>query len=243
MQPLLSIITVTKNCSSTLAKTLSSIEPIKNRQIEYIIIDGASTDGTVSLIKNVDFVDIFLSEIDSGIYSAMNKGINLASGKYTLFINGDDQVLSDGLKVVLSILEFGSADVYFAKTIILRFDGTEDILAFNLWKLLFFNSAPHPSAFVQTDILKKFRFSEDLKIAADYDLFLRLFLARKKFERINVESATHSRGGASGNSILSAFEVNEIRKRHLGPFFYILEFSIKINRYVNKVVRWILFND
>jgi glycosyltransferase involved in cell wall biosynthesis len=243
MRPVLSIITVTRNCSSTLGDTLSSIKLIKNSNIEYIVIDGASTDGTASLIKSTPFVDTFVSEIDSGIYNAMNKGINLASGKYILFINGDDQVLPDGLKVVLSTLELGSADVYCANTIIRRFDGTDDILAINPWKLLFFNSAPHPSSFVRTDILKKFRFREDLKIAADYDLFLRLFIAGKKFEKIKVESAIHSRGGASRNSILSTFEVSEIRKKHLGPFFYILEFALKINRYFKKIVRWILGND
>lgn len=243
MQPTLSIVTVTKNCSSTLAATLSSIKAIKGQHIEYILVDGASTDGTVSMIERCDFIDRFISEIDSGIYCAMNKGVSLATGKYTLFINGDDQVLPDGLGVVLSILESGSADMYCAQTIVRSCDGVDNILAMNLWQLPFFNSVPHPSAFVRTDILKKFKFREDLKIASDYDLFLRMLLAGKKFTRINASSAMHSRGGVSGNSILSAFEVNEVRKRHLGLFFYILEFAVMINRYFKKIARRIICND
>jgi glycosyltransferase involved in cell wall biosynthesis len=236
MQPILSIITVTRNCRSTLGDTLSSIKLIKNSNIEYIVIDGASTDGTVGLIKKSGLlVDKYVSEIDTGIYNAMNKGINLASGKYSLFINGDDQVLAEEFGIVLALLEKGKSDIYCAKTLALGIRQYKEVLIAKRWQLPFFNSVPHPSAFVRTDLLKKFRFREDLKIAADYDLFLRLFMNGKSFKRINVVSAIHHRGGASGNSIQSSAEINQIRKEILGPFFYITESALKVYRFLKKI--------
>ena len=83
----LSIITVTKNCAATIARTLESIAAIKNLRVECVIVDGVSTDGTGPIIEaKKDLVDIFLSEPDTGIYNAMNKGVQLSSGKFLLFI-------------------------------------------------------------------------------------------------------------------------------------------------------------
>ena len=236
MQPVLSIITVTRNCSSTISDTLSSIKLIKNEHIEFIVIDGASTDSTTDLIQcSGSLVDKYISEIDAGIYNAMNKGINLASGKYTLFINGDDQVLHEDFGKVLAFLESGLADIYCAKTLALDTKQCKEVLIAKQWQLPFFNSVPHPSTFVRTDILKKFRFREDLKIASDYDLFLRLFMTGKSFKRIDVVSAIHHRGGASGNSIQSSVEVNQIRKEILGPLFYISESALNVHRLLKKI--------
>ena len=236
MQPVLSIVTVTRNCSSTLGDTLSSIKLIKNRLIEYIIIDGASTDGTTDLIQSSgSLVDKYVSEVDMGIYNAMNKGITLASGKYTLFINGDDQVMPEDFRMILAFLEKGTSDIYCAKTLVVDTRQGEEVLIAKKWQLPFHNSIPHPSAFVRTDLLKKFRFREDLKIASDYDLFLRLFMTGKSFKRIDVISAVHYRGGASGNSSLSIVETNQIRKERLGLFFYVTEAVIRANRLLKKI--------
>lgn len=233
---LLSIVTVTKNCESSICKTLSSISLIKNSSIEYIVIDGASIDGTVDRMKSFSpIINKFVSEVDTGIYNAMNKGINLASGKYTLFINGDDQVLPDGFSEILHLLERGSADIYCAKTLIPGKDGDGEVFAMNQWCLPFFNSIPHPSAFFCTDVLKKYLFREDLKIASDYDLFLRLFISGKVFKKIDIVSALHYRGGASGDVIKSSAEVNQIRKERLGLFFYVTEAAMYANRLLKKI--------
>ena len=93
MQPLISIITVTKDCNSTIERTLKSIQSIKDTDIQFIVIDGKSVDGTLSNIKRYkNLVDILVSEDDTGIYNAMNKGTRLAQGKYILFVNGDDHI-------------------------------------------------------------------------------------------------------------------------------------------------------
>jgi len=219
--PLLSIITVTKNCAASLKATLESVKAIKNADIEYIIIDGSSTDGTVELIKNSgELVDKFISEPDSGIYNAMNKGLDLAVGKYILFINGDDELLPEGFPIVWPLLIEGNASVISATTRVLD-DGksTPDLIA-KPWQLLFFNTMPHPSTFVLTALLRRYRFREDLRIASDYDLFLRLLLDGNRFIRVNAITALHHRGGTSANSALSLDEMDRIRLDRLGNIRY-----------------------
>ena len=235
MQPVLSIVTVTKNCISTIGNTLNSVRSIKNPSIEYIVIDGASVDGTLELIRRENsLVDILVSEADTGIYNAMNKGIDRASGKYILFMNGDDQIVPKEFNQIVSRLREGDSDIYCAKTLAPGNDELNELLVVNQWLLPFFNTVPHPSSFVRSDVLGRYKFREDLRIASDYDLFLRLFIARKSFQKIDVVSAIHYRSGASSNSILSSIEVNRIRKERLGIIFYLTEFLLFINRSVKK---------
>jgi glycosyltransferase involved in cell wall biosynthesis len=217
MPPILSIITVTKNCANSLDRTLKSVSAIKTVDTEYIIVDGVSTDGTIELVRNSGkLVDKFISESDSGIYNAMNKGLDLAIGKYILFINGDDELLPEGFQSVWPLLIAGNASIISATTRVLS-DGkpAPDLIA-KPWQLLFFNTIPHPSTFVLTALLREYRFREDLRIASDYDLFLRLWLDGNRFVKVNATTAFHHRGGASANSVLSLDEMTAIRLERLG---------------------------
>lgn len=221
MPPLLSIVTVTKNCVTSLDQTFKSVSAIKTADIEYIVVDGASTDGTVELIKNSEkLIDQFISEPDSGIYNAMNKGLDLAVGKYILFINGDDVLLPEGFPIVWPFLMDGNASIISARTRVLREGKSEPDLVAKTWQLFFFNAIPHPSTFVLTALLKKYRFREDLRIASDYDVFLKLFLDGNRFIKVNAITALHHRGGASSNSSLSLTEMDHIRLDRLGPMRY-----------------------
>ena len=91
MNPLFSIITITYNAASTIPATLRSVEEQTCKLYEYIVIDGASTDNTVSLAKNADINNMtIVSERDRGLYDAMNKGLGLAKGDYVIFLNAGD---------------------------------------------------------------------------------------------------------------------------------------------------------
>ena len=93
-QPLVSIITVVRNDAANLARTMQSVAPFKNARIEYIVVDGASTDDTLRMAESRrDLIDLLISEPDNGIYDAMNKGIKLAHGTYLLFLNAGDELL------------------------------------------------------------------------------------------------------------------------------------------------------
>ena len=103
---LLTIITVVKNDVLNIEKTIKSIITQKNRNIEYIIIDGNSKDGTINKIKKYKkSIDKISAKNDKGIYDAMNKGIKLAKGKYLGFCNSGDIIRKNGIKLILKKLD------------------------------------------------------------------------------------------------------------------------------------------
>lgn len=221
--PLLSIVTVTWNCASTIQNTLKSVRAVKNGDMEYIVIDGVSNDGTLGLIEaEGDLVDVLVSEADTGIYNAMNKGAQRATGRYILFINGDDALVADGFAKVLAQLKQGNADVVSAITHVGSLETPEEVLAAKPSRLPFFNSVPHPSSFVKTVLVQDWGFEESYKIAADYDLFLRCLLAGKRFASVPAVTALHFRGGASGDVQRAQEEIETIRRKRLGALLFAL---------------------
>lgn len=114
--PSISIITVVYNDVQNIERTIQSIQRQRYPGIEYIIIDGGSTDGTVERIeKNKNAITCFISEPDKGIYDAMNKGLNAASGDYVWFLNSGDEIYdADTLEHLIDYLQL-KADVYFGE--------------------------------------------------------------------------------------------------------------------------------
>lgn len=214
---LLSIITVVKNCALTISATLNSVSKVKNEAVEYVVIDGASTDATLEIIHaHVGLVDRLISEPDSGIYNAMNKGVALARGKYILFINGDDELVADGFPAVMAALAEGRHGIVCATTLVGDARSPSEVLVAVPRRLPFFNTIPHPSSFVARDLLLRWPFREDLRIVSDYDFFLRAHLAGQKFHVLPVVTAMHQRGGASGNVARSQAELDQVRRQRLG---------------------------
>ncbi len=238
-RPLLSIVTVTRNCEATLERTLASVRSIKTPAIQYIVIDGASTDSTLAIISRYgDIVDVLVSERDSGIYNAMNKGVALACGDYTLFLNGDDHLLPDGFNQAIALLGRQKPVVLSCRSEAVSEAGEPlGLLKLSTWRLFFFNTVPHLATFVRTDLQKQYRFREQFKIAADYDLFLRLFLGRHRFSTSELVTATHYRGGFSGNVPLTIQECRQIRKENLGWVVYALTRALEAG---NEFLNWAL---
>lgn len=117
-QPLVSIITITYNAESTLERTIESVRRQDYPHIEYIIIDGASKDNTMGIVSRYkDIVSICTSEPDKGIYDAMNKGLNKASGEYVWFMNSGDE-LADATVLTKAIMNAPEdADVLYGETV------------------------------------------------------------------------------------------------------------------------------
>lgn len=121
--PLITIITVTKNDAKALLRTIQSVNSHKWPGLEYVVIDGGSSDGTLEIIKQHEVcIDLWISEQDSGIYDAMNKGIVRSSGDYILFLNAGDELVAN-LDMLSSILAEGYSMVY-GKANMLHNDGT-----------------------------------------------------------------------------------------------------------------------
>lgn len=122
--PLISIITVVFNGVSLLQETMRSVWNQAYDNIEYIVVDGASTDGTVELLKNAEGrIDLWVSEPDKGIYDAMNKGLAFARGEYVWFLNAGDTAASPDLLKEIFSRHGNSSDFYYGSTQLVHEDG------------------------------------------------------------------------------------------------------------------------
>ena len=235
---LITIITVTKNCETTIEDTLNSIERIKSDNIEYIVIDGLSTDKTLKIIRSkIRIIDKLITESDTGIYNAMNKGINISKGEYIVFLNGDDLFKTENFRNLLKMLETKKHDIICGRTQVISEANKKVILKPEPWKLLFFNSIPHPSSFVRRKIFEKHIFDENYVIASDYKFFLTLFLKGFKFIEYKELIALHRTGGLSSNVNLSHKELKKIRKECLGFGIYFLDLAIFIYKNIVSIFK------
>ena len=174
-----SIITVSFNSVKTIEQTIKSVINQTYKNIEYILLDGASTDGTQQIIeKYKDRISYYVSEKDSGLYYAMNKGIEIATGDIVGIINSDDWYAQDAVQSVIDSFQQDEPDLVYGKIICVSSDGTERIVRKTpLDKIWYSMAVSHPSVFVK----KKYIMNLELlilnyKCAADYELMLRFFL-------------------------------------------------------------------
>ncbi len=175
--PKLSVITINYNNRAGLERTFESVMPQLCEDIEYIVIDGASDDGSRALIeKNADALAYWCSEPDGGIYNAMNKGVRHAEGEYLLFLNSGD-FLCESDVLARSLPQLRDADIIYGDLIYQDPVGgvrREEIYpdTINADKLLT-GSLPHPSSFIRRQLLVDTPYNEDLKIVADWEFFVK----------------------------------------------------------------------
>ena len=181
-----SVITISYNAESTIEETIQSVVNQKYKDVEYILIDGASKDGTLKIIeKYKDRIHNVLSEPDNGVYDAMNKGIALATGDLIAILNADDvYVDSDVIGNVVNALQNSGADSCYGN--LEYVDRLNSLKVKRLWisgnyhKESFMNGwmPPHPAFFAKRKLYTEFgSFNTLLKTSADYELILR-FLFR-----------------------------------------------------------------
>jgi len=179
----ISIITVTRNSKTTLNDTILSVLNQTYKNIEYIIIDGASEDGTQELIRSYgDRINHFVSEPDTGMYDAMNKGIKLATGDIVGILNSDDFYSSnDVLEKVVHAFRNQDIQSIFADLVYIRGKASDRIVRyydsshFNPDKFAYGWMPAHPTFFVKRYLYELYGyFKTDYKIAADFELTARL---------------------------------------------------------------------
>jgi len=205
----ISIITVVYNGITVLEKTIKSVIKQTYDNIEYIIIDGGSTDDTVGVIKKYENkVSYWVSEPDKGIYDAMNKGINLATGQWINFMNAGDIFFDiDIVEKIVPLLDDNMLVVYGGTMLD---HGTYTSLRndLDLSNMYYGQVLGHQSSFVDATYHKKNLFSLKYKIAGDYDFFLKTYVNNKtKFKRVSLVVAIFAMDGVSANNkITSALE-------------------------------------
>ncbi len=212
----ISIITATYNCAETLPDCLLSVARQTYRNIEHIVIDGASTDETLSVIyDHINQIDRFITEPDNGIYDALNKGLQLSTGEVIGFLHADDFYATDDVlfKIADAFKDPHVCAVYADLAYVSQTDTSKII---RLWKSNFFERKnlnwgwmpAHPTLYVRRDYyLKIGGFEKKYKISADYLSILKLFSLSQFRTRYIPEVFINMRlGGASNKSINAIFE-------------------------------------
>ena len=183
----LSIITINRNNAAGLEKTMSSVASQTFKDFEYIVIDGASTDGSVEAIKKLEHAFAHLrwvSESDTGIYNAMNKGIRMASGEYVQVLNSGDCLAADDVteRMLSALEEKGNPGILYGNMIKCFPDGRqmldrcfagEDVTMMGMYM----GSLNHDSSYISRDLFEKYGFyDENLKIVSDWKWFLQAII-------------------------------------------------------------------
>lgn len=222
--PKISIITVVFNGRSVIERTIKSVLQQSYSQIEYIIIDGGSTDGTNDIIKNYQSkIAVTTSEKDNGIYDAMNKGLRLATGDYVLFLNaGDELYAADTITNVFSLS--ANADVYYGNTIVVDTAGKElgdrrlKPPAQLNWKSLKYGMCVSHQSFIAKRTLCDF-YNLDYSISADIDWVINILKQSSKIVYSNNYISKFLEGGISNKSRTKALKERfAIMVNHYGFF-------------------------
>ncbi len=215
-----SIITATYNSAATLEDTIKSVLQQTYSNIEYIIIDGASKDNTLDIVKQYEpqFGERlkWLSENDSGIYDAMNKGIKMATGEIVGILNSDDYFTSpDVIERMASAFDDKTLDAIYGDIHFIR-DGYPDkcVRYYSskpfrpLWLRFGFMPA-HPSFYCRKEVFEKAGlYKTDYKIGSDYEMMVRLFMVHRiRAKYLPIDFVTMRTGGASTRNVKSRLQL------------------------------------
>ena len=220
----ISIITVVYNNVDTIAQTIESVLGQDYNDVEYIVVDGQSTDGTVELIKKYEGnIAKFVSEMDDGIYDAMNKGIRMATGDLIGILNGDDFFNSHTTlsQIADAFIRDEKLDATIADIVFVRDNDQEKVIrhySAKKWRPSRFAwgyMPPHPSFFCRKKIYERLGYHKtDYKIAADYELLIRFLLVNRiNFKYLPLITTKMRMGGASTKNLNSNIILNKEIKR------------------------------
>ena len=198
-QPKISIVTVCYNAGKEIERTIQSILEQTYQNIEYIIIDGASTDNTVNIIKQYeDKINYWISEPDDGIYYAMNKAIDVATGEWVNFMNAGDTFADKAVVENMVVQSISNADIYYGSRF--RHHNKNNIQLEPCWSLKeMFYVMPfgHQAAFTKKHILKTLKYDTSYRLSADYDFFIRCYNESYKFKQLDFPICNFCGGGLS----------------------------------------------
>lgn len=227
MYPKITIITACYNSEQSIEKTIKSVLNQKYPHIEYIIIDGKSTDCTMNIVdRYIDGIEKVVSEEDNGIYNAYNKGIKLSTGNIIYFLNSDDYLYNENIIGEIAELFINNEKIKMIYGNVLAIDkksnfqyelGSERTLE----DLKECKMIPHQGVFVKKQLFEVYGlFSETYKICSDFDFIIKCFKdGEKDIHYINKIVAVYSQGGISTkpeNARILKEEFNDIVHRHFG---------------------------
>lgn len=241
IQPILSIVTVCYNNFSGLICTYNSIkiQNFEKNEIEWIVIDGGSTDGTVDFINNCNIINYKISENDKGIYDAMNKGTNIANGKYIMYLNSGDELI-EGRSILKDIYN-KNIDLFFFNAIYFYGKYKKTRYARKFASVEYSIPANHQAILFRKDALDISPYDIKYNICGDYYLLAYLYKKRKSYEIIENSIVLFSIGGLSTFNIFSLIsEANNIQKNILNISFLKRYFFV-LKRFLSLIITILIF--
>ncbi|MCR4717330.1 MAG: glycosyltransferase [Lachnospiraceae bacterium] len=213
-----SVITVSYKAANIIEKTIQSVISQDYPYIEYIIVDGGSTDGTVDIIKKYnDRINIWVSEPDKGIYDAMNKGVKMATGDWIMFLNAGDFYHSHD--VLTRFIREIDEDTTVAYGLIHYFTHKKefDMEYIPLEQMAYLDPIPHPATMTRLSYHKAHLFDTSFRSSGDYDFFYRAFYdecVKFQYIPIIITDYDNSEGISKDNSDLIWKENKRVWSRH-----------------------------
>ena len=234
-----SIITITYNSERTLEETIKSVLSQDYSNVEYIIVDGKSKDGTLAIVdKYRNRISKVISEPDQGICDAFNKGIRISTGEVIGIINSDDLLLPGAISHLVSVMK-PNTDVLYGNGKRLFEDGsTIPYLAGDYRKLIYQMTLVHPATFVRRSAYEKYGcFDLQYKGCMDRELLLRMYKKGAVFQKDQFDYAVYRMGGFSDTNFKTviAKEREEISVKYGQS-----RFVVKLHSAVSKVIFWII---
>lgn len=248
-----SVITVVYNRANLILNAVESVANQSYSDVEHVIIDGASTDGTLQKIKNhkLKIKPILISEPDQGIYDAINKGIKIATGDIICLLHSDDVFASNTVieTVVAEFGQFTELDAIYGDIAYMKLKSPKNIARyyssknFNKYFLKYGVAPAHPSLFLRKTAIKKIGlYDHSFNIAGDFEYFCRLLYNNTlKIQYLNILTTKMSSGGSSrpsiktlikvSSEILRACQKNGVRSNWIYIHF---RYFIKLAQFLNK---------
>lgn len=229
--PHISIITVTYNCAESIEETILSVISQSYKNIEYLIIDGGSTDKTIEIIKKYENrISSWISEKDSGIYDAMNKGILRANGEWINFMNSGDKFYNSDTIFEIS-KNTNNRDVIYGDTILLMKNDLKYLKSKKFKAIKYGMPFCHQSVFVRSEYLKSRPFKLEYKLASDYNFFFQLWQSSNlNYLQLNIPIAIYDNNGAS-MSILATKEQTTIASKQMPNSIVCFYHKMRLNYY------------
>ena len=224
--PKVSVITVCFNSEKTLEQTICSVINQTYCNTELIIIDGGSCDNTIDIIeKYKGKITYWVSEPDSGIYNAMNKGIRVARGDYLYFLGSDDTLHDcDVLQKVVQLISLHPSDIIYGNVI--AFNKTfgyqmEEGRCLTLEQLQKGWMPPHQGMFIKTEVINKAQgFNEEYRIVSDYDLLMKCLKLGATTSYTDLAIAYFNLEGTSSNEIKMIYERRQVVRKYFSSVVY-----------------------
>jgi glycosyltransferase involved in cell wall biosynthesis len=201
---LVSVVCVTLNAAQTLPFLIKSVNEFKTGLVEFVVVDGESTDGTIDILKeNEGVIDFWISKPDNGIYDAMNQSLNYIKGQWVIFLGADDLLL-DGFSKMTALLK-DTNTIYYGNVI---YYGKQLLKVYDDYYLTKMNIC-HQGILYPKAVFEKYKYDLQYKVYADYHLNLRCWHDPQfKFLHANYLVASFPEGGFSFHTKDHLFEAN-----------------------------------